>query len=68
MTDSIKTFYSDIINKKRFWVPLLFFALVGYSFSIYNKTVGVDDLMWDYYKNYMLSGRWGMIVWIRLTG
>lgn len=68
MTDSVRDFYCDIISKKRFWFPLLFFALVGYSFSIYNRTVGTDDLMWEYYKNYMLSGRWGMIVWIRLTG
>ena len=67
MTDFIR-FYSEILSKKFFWIPLLFFALVGYSFSIYNRTIGVDDLMWDYYNTYMLSGRWGMIVWIRLTG
>ena len=67
MTDFIR-FYSDILSKKRFWIPLLFFSLVGYSFSIYNRTVSVDDLMWDYYKTYMLSGRWGMIVWTGFTG
>lgn len=68
MTDFIR-FYNDILSKKRFWIPLLFFALVGYSFSICNRTVGTDDFFWESHDvNYMLSGRWGMVVWLKLTG
>ena len=63
------SFYDDIISKKSFWLPLLLFALIGYSFSIYNRTVSVDDLnMESYDMTYILSGRWGMFVWIKLTG
>lgn len=67
MTDFI-SFYKSILSKKRFWLPLLFFALVGYSFSIYNRTVSVDDLFREYHMTYMLSGRWGMVVWMELMG
>lgn len=63
-------FYKNIVSKKRFYFPLLFFAIVGYSFSIYNRTVGIDDLMKDYYigGDYMLSSRWGMVFWNKLVG
>ena len=68
MTNFIR-FYNDILSKKRFWIPLLFFALVGYSFSIYNRTVGTDDFFLESHDvTYMLSGRWGMLVWFKLTG
>ena len=67
MTDFI-FFYKNIISKKCFWIPLLFFALVGYSFSIYNRTESVDDLFREYHVTYMLSGRWGMVVWLELMG
>lgn len=68
MTDFI-SFYKSILSKKRFWIPLLFFALVGYSFSIYNRTVGTDDFFMESHDvTYILSGRWGMLVWLKLTG
>lgn len=68
MTDFI-SFYKCILNKKRFWLPLLFFALVGYSFSIYNRTVSPDDFFSESHDvTYILSGRWGILVWQKLTG
>lgn len=68
MTDFI-SFYKDILSKKHFWLPLFFFALVGYSFSIYNRTVSPDDFYLETHDvTYFLSGRWGMIVWLKLTG
>ena len=68
MTDFL-CFYKSILSKKRFWLPLFFFALVGYSFSIYNRTVSVDDLNLESHDmTYILSGRWGMFVWFKLTG
>ena len=62
----ILEFYKDIVSKKQFYFPIVFYAIVGYSFSIYNRTVGVDDLMRDFNVNNvngMLSGRWGMVLW-----
>ena len=68
MTNFI-SFYNDILSKKRFWIPLLFFALVGYSFSIYNRTVSTDDFFSQSHDvTYILSGRWGILVWLKLTG
>ena len=68
MTDIVR-FYSDILSKKRFWIPLLFFTLVGYSFSIYNRTISIDDLLLnDSGLSAMLIGRWGMYVWAKFVG
>ena len=66
---SIVNFYHDVLNKKLFWAPLLFFALVGYSFSIFNRTVSPDDFFWSTHDvTYLLSGRWGMVVWLEFSG
>lgn len=64
-------FYNNILNKKKFYIPVLLFALIGYSFSIYSRTVSDDDLLRDFYigdGGIMLSGRWGMVFWTRLLG
>lgn len=64
-------FYKHILIKKRFWIPVLFFAVVGYSFSIYNRTVNIDDLMREFNLgsgNRMLSGRWGFVLWNKIVG
>lgn len=63
------SFYKDILSKKHFWLPLLFFALVGYGFSTINRTISIDDLYVESLDaTYYLSGRWGMLIWIKLTG
>lgn len=64
-------FYDNVLKKKRFFVPILFFSIVSYSFSLYNRTISWDDLLRDHYfgsGNICLSGRWGMVVWIKLLG
>ncbi len=68
----IQKFYKTVLSQKGFYIPVLFFAIVAYSFSIYNRTVGWDDLLKDFYigsGHAMLSnGRWGMVVWAYIMG
>ena len=65
-------FYKRIICQRQFYLPVLFFTIIGYSFSIYNRTVSIDGLMGEYTVGSkgtgMLSGRWGMVVWCRILG
>lgn len=64
-------FYRLVISRTLFCLPITLFAIVGYSFSIYNRTVGIDDFTRDINigsGNRMLSGRWGMILWNKLVG
>lgn len=61
-------FYKNIISKKHFYLIILFMAFSAYGFSIFNRTISWDDLMWYHYQDIMLSGRWGMIAWSKLTG
>lgn len=69
MRNLISDFCIDILNKKRFWLPLLFFTSVGYSFSIFNRTVSPDDFIFVTHDvTHFLSGRWGMVVWLKLLG
>lgn len=70
MLDSMVIFYNRVIKRVSFWLPLVVLTLVGYGFSAFNPTVGIDDLARDIYigdGNAMLSAtRWGMNVWIKL--
>lgn len=72
MMVDLSEFYNDVCCKKRFYLPVIFFALVAYSFSIYNRTVSIDGLLGDLYVGdkgmSMLAGRWGMVVWCKLLG
>ena len=43
-------------------------AISAYGFSIFNRTISWDDLMWYHYQDIMLSGRWGMIAWSKFVG
>lgn len=64
-------FYRLVICRKLFYLPIVLFAIVGYSFSIYNRTIGVDDFTRNINigsGNRMLSGRWGMILWNKIVG
>ena len=67
MLESIKTFWNQVGRKNGFWIPVLFFTISTYGFSIFNRTVGIDDLAADLYVgsgNVMIAaGRWGMILW-----
>ena len=69
--DTFYFFYKDILSKKRFFLPVLIFVLVAYSFSILNRTVSIGDLSKNIYfgsGNHMLSGRWGMVLWDKIVG
>lgn len=62
-------FYKEIICKKSFYIPVILFALIGYSFSIYNRTIGLDDM----FRHVILehggaTGRWGGIITYNLLG
>ena len=71
MLESIKTFWNRVGKKEGFWIPVLFFTISTYGFSIFNRTVGIDDLAADLYVgsgNVMIAaGRWGMILWNKLA-
>ena len=71
MLESIKTFWNRVGKKEGFWIPVLFFTISTYGFSIFNRTVGIDDLAADLYVgsgNVMIAaGRWGMVLWNKLT-
>lgn len=67
----IKEFYKSVLLNKAFYIPILLLAIVGYSNTIYNTSISYDDLMRDHYfgsGNVMLSGRWGMVLWLKILG
>ncbi len=71
MKKVILDFYHDIAKKKNFWLPLLLFVLSAYAFGMLNRTVSWDDFGREKYVgegNVMLAGRWGMVLWAKLTG
>lgn len=64
-----KRFFCSVICNRAYYLLVLLFCIVAYSFSLYNRTISWDDLMREHYLvsgNVMLSGRWGMVVWARL--
>ena len=71
MISIIKDFWNTVLNRKSFLIPLSIISLMGYGFSLFNRTIGWDDLLRDHYfgsGNISLSGRWGMTVWIKILG
>jgi len=69
--NTLKEFYNNHLCRKSFFLPLVFFVIVAYSFPIYNKTLYIDDLNRDYFVgsgNIGLSGRWGAVLWVKLMG
>lgn len=66
----LKEFYIDIISKKIFYLPVLLVLFLGYSFSLFNRSVSIDDLLLSgsLGNGSILSGRWGMYVWCQLLG
>ena len=68
MKELIKSFYTEIGNKKVFYIPLILLLTVGYTFSAYNRTVSWDDLLKDSYREAFWTSRWGMNIWTILLG
>lgn len=71
MINSTKQFWESVGKKKSFWIPVLFFTIASYGFSVFNRTVGVDDLASDLYIGsghvMIAAGRWGMVLWNKLV-
>lgn len=68
MTDLFKSYWNKIARYPLYWVPLLVLSIVGYGFSIFNRTIHWDDLLKDYYYDACLSSRWGMVLWQEIVG
>lgn len=62
--NDIKLFYKNIFSKKGYYLPLLLFCFVAFGFSIFNRTVSMDDLSYSMFagENHMAIGgyRWGL--------
>lgn len=67
MIDSVREFWNSIGRRKRYWIPVLFFTISSYGYSVFNRTIGIDDLASEIYTgsgNVMIAaGRWGMTLW-----
>lgn len=71
MLESIRQFWNSIGRKKGYWVPVLFFSISTYGYSIFSRTIGIDDLASDIYIGsghvMIAAGRWGMVLWNKLA-
>lgn len=71
MQESIRLFWNNIGRKKGYWVPVLFFSVSTYGYSIFSRTIGIDDLASDIYIGsghvMIAAGRWGMVLWNKLA-
>ena len=45
----ISDFLNKVAFKKRYYLPLIFISFVSYGFSLFNRTVSIDDLAQDLY-------------------
>lgn len=71
MKKIILDFYNEIARKKAFWLPLLILVISAYAFGMLNRTISWDDFGREKYVgegNVMLAGRWGMVLWSKITG
>jgi len=60
----VKEFYAVVGKKVSYWLPVLLITILSYGFSLFNRTVSIDDLAGDVYTgsgNAMIAAnRWGM--------
>ena len=51
---------------KSYWIPVLFFFFFSYGYSVFSRTIGIDDMASDLYvgsgHEMISAGRWGMNV------
>ena len=66
MKDIISDFLNKVAFKKRYYLPLIFISFVSYGFSLFNRTVSIDDLAQDLYYgagDLKIKGlRWGQVL------
>lgn len=70
VTDHLFSFWRNIARKKEYYLPVILSLLVSYTFSVFNRTVSIDDAAQRiYYANdgYKIRGlRWGQFLINRL--
>lgn len=68
----LNDFCKTVAKKTSFWAPLLLFSVMGYGFSMMNRTISTDDLRFSYYTDPhqagISGGRWGNLVLQKLLG
>ena len=62
------SFYKDVVCRKAYFVPVLFFSIVSYSYSIYNRTVSIDDILRRDVIEDCPRSRWGGYVFFNALG
>ena len=62
----IKEYIQNIVSDKRYYFPIIIFTIISYGFSLFNRTVFLDDLaQYVYYgePNHKLKSlRWGQFI------
>lgn len=70
--NEIKDFYHKIGSRKEYYLSLLIISILSFGFSIFNRTVSIDDLFTDYYvgsgKLMISATRWGFTLYAALFG
>ena len=63
MKEEIIDFWNSILKRKLYYVPLLFLSIMGYGFSLFNRTDCMDNILFPRYYDYpgvhLRAGRWG---------
>ena len=66
----ISEYIKNVVSNKIFYFPLIIFSILAYGFSLFNRTLFLDDLAQDvYYGSYnhkLKALRWGQWVGDRL--
>lgn len=67
----LRNFYHDVAKNKRYWLPIIFLAVLSYSFSTFHRFIGTDTLasssIYMGKSNVMIAGmRWGLSLWVNL--
>ena len=60
--ESVNAFYNTVLIKKEFYLPIIFFSILSYGYSLFSRTVSADDLARSYYiegNKMIASFRWG---------
>ena len=65
---NIVSFYKDVICQRAYIIPLLFFSIISFGFSVFNRTVSIDDILRHYAINNSIRGRWGGYLYANILG
>ena len=64
--NNVLTLFNDFrkehLSRCQYLIPVFMFSIMAYGFSIFNRTVSIDDLLYSYYisENFSIAGmRWG---------